>query len=50
VANLVPQNIPRTLTRAVVLAGYQLPRGTVVVPQISAVLLDESVGSRRLKN
>ncbi|KAH7716430.1 Protein CYP-33C9 [Aphelenchoides avenae] len=41
--NLVPQNIPHTTTKDVTLAGYFLPKGTIVIPQISAVLYDEQV-------
>ena len=45
IANTVPQNIPHTLTRDTVVNGYALKRGTIVVPQLSAVLYDPEVDS-----
>ncbi|KAH7706767.1 CYP-33D3 protein [Aphelenchoides avenae] len=41
--NLVPQNVPHAITRDVVIDGHKLPKGTVVLPQICAVLYDEEV-------
>ncbi|KAH7721183.1 Protein CYP-33C9 [Aphelenchoides avenae] len=41
--NLVPQMLPHTTTRDVTLAGYFLPKGTIVIPQISSVLYDEEI-------
>jgi len=40
-ANLIPQNIPHKLTRDVVVDGFHLPKGLTVVPQISAVFIDD---------
>ncbi|KAH7680384.1 Protein CYP-33E1, partial [Aphelenchoides avenae] len=39
--NLLPQNVPRKTTRDVTIDGYLIPKGTTIVPQISAVLYDE---------
>ena len=42
-ANVMPQNIARRNTRDVVIKGYTLPKGTTIMPLISAVLYDEEV-------
>uniref|UniRef100_A0A7E4VY01 SCP domain-containing protein n=1 Tax=Panagrellus redivivus TaxID=6233 RepID=A0A7E4VY01_PANRE len=39
--NLVPMNVPHRTTRDVEIMGYKLPKGTVIVDQISTVLHDE---------
>lgn len=41
--NLLPDNLHHSVLRDVVLNGYHLKTGQVVVPQISCVLSDESV-------
>ena len=41
--NLLVFNFPRKVPVDVVLDGWDLPKGTIVVPQISAVLADELV-------
>uniref|UniRef100_A0A1I8BY93 Unspecific monooxygenase n=1 Tax=Meloidogyne hapla TaxID=6305 RepID=A0A1I8BY93_MELHA len=42
-ANLVPLNVFHTLTKDVKIDGYFLPKDTIIIPQISAVLADEEV-------
>ncbi|KAH7714394.1 Protein CYP-33C2 [Aphelenchoides avenae] len=42
-ANLVAQNLIHRTTKDVVLYGYPLPKGTCVVPHISAELIDPKV-------
>ena len=42
-ANLVPLNVRHTTTRDVTIRGYHLPEGTIILPQVSAVLYDEKV-------
>lgn len=44
IANTVPQNIAHRVTRDVVVDGYKLPKDTVIIPQLSAVLYDPEVG------
>ncbi|KAH7707514.1 Protein CYP-33C1 [Aphelenchoides avenae] len=41
--NVVPMNLPHETTRDVVIDGYNVPKGTCVVPQISMVLYDEKI-------
>lgn len=41
--NMVPQNIPHATTRDVTIEGYLIPKGTVILPQISTVLYDEEI-------
>ncbi|KAL3093946.1 hypothetical protein niasHT_027274 [Heterodera trifolii] len=43
VANLAAFNVPRKLSRDVTIDGHLLKAGTVVCPQISAVLMDEKI-------
>ncbi|KAF7637785.1 hypothetical protein Mgra_00002759 [Meloidogyne graminicola] len=43
VANLIPLNVFHKLTKDVVINGYSLLKGTVIVPQISAVLADGEI-------
>jgi hypothetical protein len=47
-ANLVPLNLSHKLTRDTVIRGNFLPKGTVIVPQISAVLNDGQVAARKI--
>ncbi|CAD6200048.1 unnamed protein product, partial [Caenorhabditis auriculariae] len=42
-ANLLPVNLPHVLTRNVVLNGYEIPKGTGVLAQLSTVMFDEKV-------
>lgn len=42
-ANAVSQNLPHRATRDVVVDGYTLKKDTVVIPQLSTVLLDPNV-------
>jgi cytochrome P450 len=42
-ANLVPLNVMHKLTKDVVIDGHFLPKGTAIVPQVSAVLADGEV-------
>ncbi|CAJ0566447.1 unnamed protein product, partial [Mesorhabditis spiculigera] len=42
-ANLLPQNLQRKLLADTVIGDYEIKAGTVVMPQISAVLYDERV-------
>ena len=43
VANLLPLNVLHRLTKDVVIDGFHLPKGTAIVPQISALLIDDEV-------
>ncbi|KAI6183427.1 (pine wood nematode) hypothetical protein [Aphelenchoides bicaudatus] len=43
VANILPQNVPRRTTRDVEVAGYKLKKGTVILPQISVILIDPNL-------
>lgn len=40
-ANLIPQNVWHQTTRDVTINGYNILKGTAIVPQISVVLIDE---------
>ncbi|CAJ0962449.1 unnamed protein product, partial [Mesorhabditis belari] len=42
-ANLVPQNLCRLNSEEVVVKGYKIPAGTIMVPQICSVLYDEKI-------
>nr|XP_006113282.3 cytochrome P450 2J2-like isoform X1 [Pelodiscus sinensis] len=42
ISNIVPLNVPRMATRDKTLAGYQLPKGTVLVPNLTSVLFDKN--------
>lgn len=44
-ANILPQNLLHKTTKDVVIEGYTVAKGTCIVPQISVVLYDETVGS-----
>ena len=41
--NLLPSNLPRKLLKDIEVRGYHLPKGTVIIPQISSVLYDENI-------
>jgi cytochrome P450 len=43
VANIISLNTLRTTSREVNIAGYVIPKGTVVVPQISVLMADPKV-------
>lgn len=45
VANLLPQNVPHRTTKDVVIDGHRIPKNTVIVPQLSVVLTDETASS-----
>uniref|UniRef100_A0A914X294 Unspecific monooxygenase n=1 Tax=Plectus sambesii TaxID=2011161 RepID=A0A914X294_9BILA len=40
-ANILPMNLPHRTTQRVTVDGYDIAEGTVIVPQISAVHMDE---------
>ncbi|CAJ0952689.1 unnamed protein product, partial [Mesorhabditis belari] len=42
-ANLLPTNLFRKTTEEVQVMGYKIPKGTIVIPQISVVLFDEKL-------
>ncbi|XP_075792210.1 cytochrome P450 2J2-like isoform X1 [Pelodiscus sinensis] len=42
ISNIVPLNVPRMATRDKTLDGYQLPKGTVLVPNLTSVLFDKN--------
>jgi cytochrome P450 len=43
--NLLPVNLFHRTTKDVHINGYNISKGTVIVPQICVVLFDEKVGS-----
>uniref|UniRef100_A0A183C6S7 Cytochrome P450 n=1 Tax=Globodera pallida TaxID=36090 RepID=A0A183C6S7_GLOPA len=45
IANILPNN-EHALTREVTVDGFNLPKGTAIVPQVSAVLIDDAVFSQ----
>uniref|UniRef100_A0A7E4ZSN4 Cytochrome P450 n=1 Tax=Panagrellus redivivus TaxID=6233 RepID=A0A7E4ZSN4_PANRE len=47
--NLLPQNLVHRTLQETTIAGYTIPKHTVVVPQISSVLYDETVFAEPLK-
>uniref|UniRef100_A0A914IA08 Unspecific monooxygenase n=1 Tax=Globodera rostochiensis TaxID=31243 RepID=A0A914IA08_GLORO len=51
IANILPNNVLHALTREVTVDGFKLPKGIAIVPQVSAVLIDDAVFSepRRFK-
>lgn len=46
-ANLVSQNIFRRTTKDVVIEGFPIEKGTMIVPQISVMAIDPEVGDFR---
>ncbi|EFP10047.1 CRE-CYP-33E1 protein [Caenorhabditis remanei] len=42
-ANLLPMNLSRTTTADVVIAGFRIPKDTVITPQISSVMYDPEI-------
>ena len=42
-ANLLPLNLIHKTTRDVTIRGYLIPKNTCIVPQIGAVLFDETI-------
>ncbi|EGT52403.1 hypothetical protein CAEBREN_31240 [Caenorhabditis brenneri] len=42
-ANLLPMNLSRTTTADVEIAGYRIPKDTVITPQISSVMYDPEI-------
>ncbi|KAI6174317.1 (pine wood nematode) hypothetical protein [Aphelenchoides besseyi] len=42
-SNIVGQNLPRKTTREVVIANCKLPKGTVVIPQVSVLMNDPKI-------
>uniref|UniRef100_A0A183CNJ2 Cytochrome n=1 Tax=Globodera pallida TaxID=36090 RepID=A0A183CNJ2_GLOPA len=45
IANILPNNVLHALTREVTVDGFKLPKGIAIVPQVSAVLIDDAVFS-----
>jgi cytochrome P450 len=41
-ANILAQNVPHVTTQDVNIAGFHLPPGTLISPQISCVHMDET--------
>ena len=39
--NLIPLNVPHKTTKDVEIYGYKIPKGTLIVDQVSSVLFDE---------
>ncbi|POI34245.1 hypothetical protein CIB84_002003 [Bambusicola thoracicus] len=39
--NIIPFNVPRQAVKDTVLAGFHVPKGTVLVPNLSSVMYDE---------
>uniref|UniRef100_A0A914IAA4 Uncharacterized protein n=1 Tax=Globodera rostochiensis TaxID=31243 RepID=A0A914IAA4_GLORO len=42
IANILPNNVLHALTREVTVDGFKLPKGIAIVPQVSAVLIDDA--------
>lgn len=43
--NIIGINTMRTTTRELTIKGYKIPKGTIVVPQISSVMADPNVSN-----
>ena len=43
IANVVPLNVLHSTTEDTLVGGYLLPKGTLIVPQISSILFDEKI-------
>jgi Cytochrome P450. len=41
--NLLPINLDRRVTKDVEIAGFKLPEGSTLIPQVATVLYDEKV-------
>lgn len=41
--NLLASNLPHKLLKDVEIRGYKIPKGTVIIPQISTILFDDKV-------
>lgn len=50
VANILPSNLVHRVTKDVVIDGYHLPEGTAIVPQISALFIDDEVFHQNVRN
>jgi cytochrome P450 family 33 len=48
--NVLPSNLAHQTTRDVVVEGYRIPKGTAIIPQIAAVLHDETVNKSILES
>lgn len=42
-ANVLASNVPHAVTEEVVVSGYTVPKDTIIIPQISALLFDDEV-------
>jgi len=42
-ANILPQNVPRKTTRDVDINGYNVKKGTIILSQISVIMIDPNV-------
>ncbi|NXJ15376.1 CP2J2 protein, partial [Odontophorus gujanensis] len=40
-SNIVPLNVPRQTVKDTVLAGFRVPKGTVLIANISSVMFDK---------
>ncbi|XP_062991264.1 cytochrome P450 2J2-like [Elgaria multicarinata webbii] len=40
ISNIVPLNVPRMTTNDTTLAGFHLPKGTIMIPSLTSVLFD----------
>ncbi|KAM4771245.1 cytochrome P450 2K4-like [Rhinophrynus dorsalis] len=41
-ANIVPTNLPRETTKDIIFKGYNLPKGTYIIPLLESVLYDKT--------
>ncbi|XP_077187146.1 cytochrome P450 2K4-like isoform X2 [Paroedura picta] len=48
-ANIIPTNVPRATTVDVTLKGYNIPKGTYILPLLGSVLQDETQWEKPLK-
>ncbi|XP_039341458.1 cytochrome P450 2J2-like [Mauremys reevesii] len=42
ISNILPFNVPRTATSDTTLAGFYVPKGTILIPSLTSVLFDKS--------
>lgn len=47
-ANVIGLNLPRQLVEDTVIESYSIPRGTDIIPQLSAVMYDPKVRYKKL--